>query len=164
MSESDVVKQTPTMTVSKRYERKVNLSAISSQYDNISLGTFLSCEMEVEGMEHLKEKMRKMYALVVSETERDIRETFIRLKSMAEDKKNLALVGTGKTLEIEDKITPMVLEEPVPQPAAPVIPVIIDEPASKPSKPKKSKKSLDEQLEEVNLDDFDPADYEGGKQ
>jgi len=91
------------ITISKNYERKVNLSVIGNKFDNISIGSFVSTVVEVDGDEQLAAEMEKLTSLVVSETERDIKTAIEMLKKMDEDQKNQALVGSGDTLEISNE-------------------------------------------------------------
>ena len=157
------------VTISKHYERKVNLTAISSQFDNISVGTFISGEVEVTNDEELVEELRSLKKMVFEENERDIKEIFVDLKKMSEDKKNKALVGTGTTLELPDES-----DKPTPKEDEPKK---IESKKVEPKKdekveegPKKDdKKSITDwfqdeepsEMEEIDIESFDEDAYQG---
>lgn len=90
------------VVISKSYERKVGLSAISSQYDNISLSSHASMEVEISSIDELRSKMNKLHKLVYEETEADIKSAFIELLKLSEDEDNLALTNNGQTLELPE--------------------------------------------------------------
>jgi hypothetical protein len=87
------------VVISKTYSRKVNLSAISSQYDNITLTTFVNKSIKDCSDDELKSELRNLQKLVFEETERDFKEVFVKLFEMSDDERNLALLGTGTSLE-----------------------------------------------------------------
>src|ERR1035437_979759 len=98
------------INISKKCERKVNLSGISNQYDNITVCTFVSKSIEGCSEEKLRDELRKLHWICFEENERDIKEQLLELKGMTEDKNNLVLMGTGRTLNgvTEAKPTPAV--------------------------------------------------------
>jgi hypothetical protein len=98
------------INISKKCERKVNLSGISNQYDNITVCTFVSKSIEGCSEEKLRDELRKLHWICFEENERDIKAQLLELKGMSEDKNNLVLMGTGRTLNgvTEAKIAPVV--------------------------------------------------------
>ena len=89
-----------TITISKRYERKVNLSSISSAYDNILLGTFGSQDVEYSSEEELEKAVNKLSKFVIKSTENDIKEKIKELFGISQEGKNNAFIGkTGSILE-----------------------------------------------------------------
>ena len=134
--------------VTKHYERKVNLSGISSQYDNISHGTYIAREIEYASEEDMRNGMLEMADIVRQETEEDIRNTFIMLKGMVDDVSNDALLGLGTNLQIGKKIEKEVKKR-----------IEKGQDKKKENSPELEKEDLPE-LEET--DEFDFEEFQGG--
>jgi hypothetical protein len=158
------------VTISKNYERKVNLSGISSQYDNITSGSFISMDVEIDKIEDAVDKMRELEKIVFNETERDVKERFIRLKEMADDEKNQMLMGIGNTLEItKDEASAVEKKKEIKAPksktktkqdsskAKTIDDLLMDVEDGEEEEPIKNQK-----VEEVDIDDFDLGDFDGG--
>lgn len=88
--------------VTKTYSRKVSLTPIISQFNNIERGTFVEAIVSFESEEEFKEKSRFLSRLALEETEEDIRETLIEIKRMAEDPESQLLVSLGPELKEKD--------------------------------------------------------------
>ena len=83
------------MRVTKHYSRKVNLKAISSRYDNVELGTFVSATIECEDEKQFNEKTAILAEEVRLETERDIEMAIRNLIDMSKDNSHSAVLGLG---------------------------------------------------------------------
>lgn len=81
--------------VTKSYSRKVSLKGITSQYDNIDCGTFVTAIMECENIEEFDDKCKTLFDKVRTETERDIATSLRSLMDTAKEPENSALVGMG---------------------------------------------------------------------
>lgn len=90
--------------VTKTYSRKVGLRGITSQYDNIDRGTFVTAIVGFKDENEFKEKCRFLSRLVTQETEEDIAETLQMIKKMANDENNQALVGLGPNMEAKEML------------------------------------------------------------
>lgn len=85
--------------VTKNYSRKVSLKGITSQYDNVTCGTFIYAPIEWIDEKDFNSKMEVLAKKVKDETERDIASAIGSLMDMAKDENNSALVGNGDNLE-----------------------------------------------------------------
>lgn len=92
MSDKKIIK------VTKSYTRKVNLKAVSSQYDNIECGTIMSANIEFKDQNELNEKCIKLAEKIRRETERDIANNIQNLMDLAKDDSNSALLGLGNKI------------------------------------------------------------------
>ena len=86
------------MRVSKNYSRKVSLKAISSRYDNIECGTFISATIECDDEQQFNDKTAILAEKVREETERDIDLAIRNLVEMAKDNSNSAVLGLGSEM------------------------------------------------------------------
>ena len=85
--------------VTKSYSRKVNLRGISSRYDCIELGSYLSAEIECVDEDDLNKKSEALALKVRKETEKDIFSAMKNLISLSKDSKNSVLLGIGNDVE-----------------------------------------------------------------
>jgi len=85
--------------VTKTYSRKVSLRGITSQYDNVDRGTFVTAMIGFSNEKELNEKLKQLSKLAFNETELDIADTINSIKKMCQDESNQALVGLGPNLE-----------------------------------------------------------------
>lgn len=90
-------------SVTKCAKRKVNLVGISSEYDNIEWGTFLTAEIAYENDEDLVKGMSELSSMARAQVEKDIRDNMIILKKMAEDDKNKCLLGMGDSIRFTEE-------------------------------------------------------------
>ena len=85
--------------VTKNYSRKVSLTPIISQFNNIERGTSVQAMVSFEDEDEFKEKARFLSRLAMEETEEDIKETLLEIKRMAEDPNSQLLVSLGPDLK-----------------------------------------------------------------
>ena len=95
----------PVFKITKSYSRKVSLKAVSSQYDNIECGTYISAEFNFNDQKDLDKKMEALGEKVYLETERDISVVMNNLIEAAEDPKNSAVLGLGKQITVNKDLT-----------------------------------------------------------
>jgi len=96
---NEVKKEEKLFRVTKSYTRKVSLKGISSQYDNITCGTFISTPIQWSDEEDLNKKLEMLTTKVQKETEKDIAVAIGNIMELASDSKNSALVGEGENIE-----------------------------------------------------------------
>jgi len=88
--------------VTKHYSRKVSLTPIISQFNNIERGTSVQAMVSFWDEEEFKDKVRYLSRLALEETEEDIRETLLEIKRMSEDPNSQLLVSLGPDLKQTD--------------------------------------------------------------
>ena len=88
--------------VAKSYSRKVSLKSISSQYDNIECGTFVSSVISFDGEEEFNKKAGIIAQKAFSETERDIAQAMIELAEAKKKDPKSASLGLGDNLSAKD--------------------------------------------------------------
>ena len=88
--------------VTKMYSRKVSLTPIISQFNNIERGTFVQAIVSFENEEEFKNKNRYLSRLAFEETEEDIKETLVQIQKMANDPDSQLLVSLGPELKCKD--------------------------------------------------------------
>ena len=90
------------------YNRKVNLRAVSSQYDNIAEGLYATCWITFEDKEDFDKKAAALSYLVRHATENEIGKSISNLLKMSKDEDNGALLGINEKIDrekfIEDEL------------------------------------------------------------
>jgi len=126
-------------SITKSAKRKVNLQAISIEYDNIEWGTFITADIAYETEEEFALANDLLATKARKAVERDIRNYFIVLQHMSKDKRNEALIGNGSSLAINDGEIDLLLDESI-QPL-PADPTEDDKTNIKEESPKKKKET-----------------------
>lgn len=90
-------------SVTKSAKRKVNLVGISSEYDNIEWGTFITADINYTDDKDFQEAVDKLSTMTRNAIERDIRNHIIVMKEMAKDKNNQIKLGLGNSLEYTEE-------------------------------------------------------------
>lgn len=80
--------------ISKNYSRKVNLSGISSQYDNIEIATFIS--KEIDATEDIQLAIDSLHKIVYAATEKDIISAMEDLLEKSKNPDNSVFLGIPK--------------------------------------------------------------------
>jgi len=93
-----------TIKIKKRYERRVSLDGIAGKYDHILLSSEIETEIECSTQDEMKKKLDSITKLVISETEKDIKETITNIVKMKKDKTNSSLIGIGGKMLNGEKI------------------------------------------------------------
>ena len=169
-------------TVAKSYKRKVQLSLIGENYDHIEFSTFVSKEIEYETDQDIFDVLKPLTDIVVNEVESDIEKTFVKIIDMLKDEDNSALVGISDRFERYDEIkgitvkkeNKVVKEEAVKEEEVKkevqekessdddIFSILEGGEDSSTSDDKKvwAEENKDKTPEEVDLDDFNPDDYD----
>jgi len=95
IEKSKVAQKTNIAKITSSYNRKVSLKAISSQYDNITQGTFITCYITFENQEEFDKKIATISKKARDLTEIEIGRSMINLMEMAKDPKNEVVLGLG---------------------------------------------------------------------
>lgn len=85
----------PKAKLSKFYERKTSLKPISSQYDNITLGTNLEFDFKFSDEKDFEKKCRFVAKSVFEQTETDIVLAIVDLIKKSKDPNLQILLGIG---------------------------------------------------------------------
>jgi len=131
-------------SVTKSVKRKVNLKCVSSNYDNIEWGTFLTAEIAYENDDELIRGMEKLSKMARDAVDFDIRNNLIVLKVMAEDNDNQALLGNGSSLQFSKEEAAELIEKNLP------------EFSEKKTKPKKTKAKVKSKTKDKAEPEFNP--------
>jgi len=101
VEETKEIKEKRFAKVAKSYKRKVSLKGVTSQYDNVEVGTFISILVSFDDIPELMKKCDGLAAKVFESSERDMKVNIQNVIEMTKDPSNSALVGLGPNLEAE---------------------------------------------------------------
>lgn len=94
-------KKTNVAKVTASYSRKLNLQSVSSRFDNIDQGLYVTALITYEDSEEFENKVATLANKVRESTEKEIVKSVSKLMDMSKDESNNALLGTGENLSIK---------------------------------------------------------------